>query len=178
MLIKKAAAFVTAVVMMTMPGASVPVGADDADNPSQAAVPETQRLGADRGSFVLTPSVSSVQEGGTVTVTLSIGSNPGINGMIVDLVYDPDVFQISSYSYYPTFFYGSDYTVYKFNFDDMQPGRVPVMWADAAKTDSDGNATVTPSEEEYEGDDWGSRRHDGKGVWDDEEELDNEEERW
>lgn len=45
-------------------------------------------------------------------------------------------------------------------------------------TDGDGNATVTPSEEEYEGDDWGSRRLDGKRVWDDEEELDNEEERW
>ncbi len=140
MLIKKAAAFVTAVVMMTMQGASVSVCAADSDNSQQAAVPETVRLGAGRGSFVLTPSVSSLEEGGTVTVTLSIGSNPGINGMLLDIVYDPDVFQVSSYSYIPNFFYGSNYSVHQFNFEDMLPGRVPVMWSDATKTDSNGNA--------------------------------------
>ena len=140
MLIKKAAAFVTAIVMLTMPGTSVTVCAAETDDPVQAAVPETQQYGAGRGSFVLTPSDSSVEEGKTFTVTLSLGSNPGINGMRLDILYDPDVFRLTSYTFWSHFFNGSTNTIHELDQEDVPLGRFPIMWADAAKTDSSGNA--------------------------------------
>ena len=40
--------------------------------------------------------------------------------------------------------------------------------------DESGDQVVTPDEKEYEGDDWGSRRHDHNKAWDDEAELEND----
>lgn len=141
---RKVSAIFTAAAMMLAPCSSLSAIALDE---VRTAVPETQLFDADGGTakqkdtcvLTLSPEVDSVTPGGTVTVNIMLDSNPGINGLVFDVVFDTNVLELRRKWKDKNFFEESPHEVM---YNEINDGDVRFLWASATLVDNNGNDVV------------------------------------
>jgi hypothetical protein len=145
---RKISAIFTAAALMLAPCGSLSATALDE---VQAAVPETQLFDADGGTPVqkdtcvltLSSEVDTVAPGGTFTVFINLDSNPGINGLVFDVVFDSNVLELRRKGKDKTFFEGSPHEPM---YNEINDSDVRYLWASATLVDANGNDVVYYSE--------------------------------
>jgi hypothetical protein len=141
---RKISAIFTAAALMLAPCGSLSATALDE---VQTAVPETQIFDAEGGTpeqndtcvLTLSPESDSASPGGTVTVLINLDSNPGINGLVFDVVFDTNVLKLRRKWKNKDFFEGSPHEPI---YNEINDGDVRYLWASATLVDANGNDVV------------------------------------
>jgi hypothetical protein len=93
--------------------------------------------------LTLSSEVDTVAPGGTFTVFINLDSNPGINGLVFDVVFDSNVLELRRKGKDKTFFEGSPHEPM---YNEINDSDVRYLWASATLVDANGNDVVYYSE--------------------------------